>query len=401
MSSLTELPAGQEKAEGPNWWNRVNYIPLIILAVLSVAALIAGITVDRLVLRAQNAPASVERADVPGDALSELCRPPVAAPASEPWFTKDPAALAIWDAHADELAKDYIIGPNGWIFWSDYVEQYASQAIGKAFLSVGEINRWVSYYTSIRDGLAAEGIEFYIIVTPSTSSVYPEELPVWMNEIRGSTILDQFMAGATDLPVIDLRAGLISEAATSQYNLFSWSNSHWTEFGGYVGWQQIAPCVNAMFPDQPPLQVPPLEGVEVVGDFNEWASYGVESPGADWAVPILGGDFEDVTLTDKDGKTSVLPGDIVLDASLLPAQTSVAESWTGKSALILRDSMGGALSPFWAQAYTKTWQIYHQYAGFETFPNYRELVAEHHPDVVVLQLAERHLINVPPLGAGY
>jgi len=389
------------KVERPRWWNRVTYIPLIILAVLSVAALTAGIAVDRTFVRAQNAPAPVAPPAAEASELSTLCRPPVAPPASEPWLTGDPAAFAAWDEHADELAEHYLIGPNGWIFWSDYVEAYASQAIGKAFLTVAEIDRWVSYYTSIRDGLAAEGIDFYIIVTPSTSSVYPEELPTWMQELRGSTILDQFMAGAGDLPVIDLRADMIAAAATSDYNLFSWSNSHWTEYGGYVGWEQIAPCVNAMFPDQQPLRVPPLEGVEVVGDFNEWAPYGVASPGADWAVPILGGSLEDVTLTVKDGTTSVVPGDSVLDASLLPASTSVEQSWTGKSALILRDSMGGALSPFWAQSYSSTFQIYHEYAGYETFPKYRELVAEHRPDVVVLQLAERHLIAVPPVGAGY
>lgn len=399
--SLTELPPGQEKEAGPRWWNRVTFAPLIGLMFLALAALVIGLVAQNRIVDEQMTPAPNQAPSGSPGQIDALCRPATDPADREPWQMGDAAAQAVWDEHADEIAQPYLIGPNGWIFWSDYVEQYAAQAIGKRFLSVSELSRWVDYYSSVRDGLASEGIEFYIIVTPSTSSVYPEELPEWMQQVRGSTILDQFMAGSSSLPVIDLRANLIAAKPTSDYNLFSWSNSHWTDYGGYVGWEQIAPCVNAMFPDQPPLQVPPLEGVEITGDFNEWASYGVESPGADWAVPVLGGDLQAVTVKNADDAESVVPGDFVLDASLLPAETSVPDPWTGKSALILRDSMGGALSPYWAQAYSPTWQIYHQYAGFESFPDYRALAAEHQPDVVILQLAERHLIQVPPVGAGY
>jgi hypothetical protein len=326
----------------------------------------------------------------------------VAPAAQEPWLAGDGSAESIWQEHADEVAKDYLIGPNGWIFWSDRIEWYASQAVGRTTLSSAQVDQWLSYWRSLRDGLAAEGVEFSIVITPSTSSVYPEELPAWMQGLRGSTILDQVLADpdSYDLPIIDLRQDLI-EAKSEDAHLFSWSNSHWTDYGGYVGWQQIARCVNALYPDGPDLRVPSITGHEVIGDFNEWASYGVESRGADWAVPVFDEPLQDVDLVDKDGASRVITGDTPLDASWLPASTSVEESWTGKSALILRDSMGGAISPYWNQAYATTHQIYHQYAGYESFPKYRELVAQYHPDVVILQFAERHLVNPPPPGAGY
>jgi len=62
------------KVERPRWWNRVTYIPLIILAVLSVAALTAGIAVDRTFVRAQNAPAPVAPPAAEASELSTLCR---------------------------------------------------------------------------------------------------------------------------------------------------------------------------------------------------------------------------------------------------------------------------------------------------------------------------------------
>ncbi len=280
------------------------------------------------------------------------------------------------------------------------IEQSASQAVGRATLSRGQLSNWVSYYGSIRDGLAAEGIEFYIVITPSTSSVYPEELPAWMATLRGSTVLDQFMSVAGELPVIDLRAKL-REAKTPELHLFSWSNSHWTDSGGYIGWRQIAECVNLMYPRDPPLRIPSVTGHQVVGDFNEWASFGQKSPGADWAVPNFSEPLAEVTWTDAKGEMKKVPGTTNLDGAWLPMTTTVAQSWTGKSALILRDSMGGFISPYWHQAYSPTWQVKHEYDSFESFPNYRALVQQHHPKVVVLQVAERHLINSPPARARY
>lgn len=376
----------------------LSYIPLALLVIASLVSLVLGTRVEA----AQSQHVVPTQAPPSQDPSAELCRPATTLADQEPWLAGDGSAEATWQQHAAEVGERYIVGPNGWTFWSDYVELYASQAVGRSTLSVGQVDQWLSYWSSLRDGLAAEGIEFYIIVTPSTSSVYPEELPEWMQDLRGSTILDQVLAdpASYELPIIDLRQHLI-ESKSSDVHLFSWSNSHWTDYGGYVGWEQIAPCVNALYPDGAELRVPAVSGHEVVGDFNEWAEFGVPSPGADWSVPVFDEELDDVTLTDKDGVTRTITGSTPLDASWLPATTSVDDSWTGKSALILRDSMGGAISPYWDQAYSPTTQIYHQYAGYESFPKYRELVAQYHPDVVILQFAERHLVNPPPAGAGY
>lgn len=396
---MTDVPDVQSHGPTPpaprRWWRRASYLPLTILAIASVTALIVGaVATSRL---NEHSVPEVTGESSPTDSV---CRPPMEPAAQEPWLDGDGTAARVWEEHSAEVSQPYVIGPNGWIFWSDYIEQYASQAVGRETLSESELSRWVDYYDSVRDGLAAEGVEFYIVVTPSTSSVYPEELPTWMQEVRGSTILDQFMAVEGDLPVIDLRASMIA-AKTPDVHLFSWSNSHWTDYGGYIGWQQIVECVNAMYPDDPKVQVPAISGHKVVGDFNEWAPFNVTSPGADWSVPVFDEQLQDVTYTDKDGTTKTVTGDSVMDASWLPLQTSVAEPWTGKSALIIRDSMGGGISPYWDQAYSPTWQVGHSYTDYGAWPKYRELVAQHHPDVVVLQLAERHLVNTPPAGASY
>ncbi|MDQ4215375.1 alginate O-acetyltransferase AlgX-related protein [Microbacterium sp. ASV81] len=396
MTGLHDVSSHGATPRAPRrWWRHAGYAPLSVLAAASVAALLLGMTTT-----AQQNRHTVPAVTAAPTGTAKECRPPVAAPAAQPWLSGGASAEQTWQQHSAELAKPYLVGSNGWTFWSDYIEQYASQAVGRDTLSQAQLDAWASYHKSIRDNLAAQGIEFYIEITPSTSSVYPEQLPTWMQSLRGSTILDQYLSVAGDLPVIDLRQNLIA-AKTPDTHLFSWSNSHWTGYGGYVGWKQIASCVNAMHPSDKPLQVPAITGTRVIGDFNEWASFGVPSPGQDWSVPTFAHPLQDVTYTDNNQQTKTVPGDTDMDAGWLPLHTSVPNSWTGKSALIIRDSMGNALSPYWDQAYSPTVQVSHLYNSYSVWPNYRQLVDEYHPKVVIVQIAERHLINAPPPGAGY
>lgn len=399
-TGLPELPVGQELTPGRSWWRRLRFLPLILLALASILALIIGIVTSAQQRQRASLPAPVSPSAAP-EGVAALCRPPLAPPAQQPWWDDSSAAEAEWDLHADELAEPFVVGPNGWMFWSDQVDQYVSQAVGRTYLNEPQVQQWIDHLTAVRDGLAAEGVEFYVIVTPSTSSVYPEELPLWMQELRGPTILDQFVAAAKDLPVLDLRARLIEQKVPDTH-LFSWDNSHWTDYGAFASWSQITECVNGLYPDGESLRVPAVSGAEIIGDFNEWASYGGVSPGADWASPVYAEPVQEVTRSTADGASETFPGATVTDAGILPVETTVPDSWTGKSALIFRDSMGGGLSPLWQQAYSPTWQIWHRYrAGFEDPLTYREYVERYRPDVVVVQLAERHLVNTPATGSGY
>lgn len=400
-SGTTRLPPGQALSPGPRWWRRLTYLPFVLLVLLSAAALVIGAVTKADIERRVNQPAAVSPTAGDDDPIAGACRPAMPAYDRSPWWEDAAARESVWMDHATDVAQPYLTGPDGWTFWSDQVDQYASQAVGRTYLTQPEVDRWIAHFRAVRDGLAKDGVEFYVIVTPSTSSVYPEELPEWMQQIRGATALDQVVAGAGDLPLIDLRADLIAQK-TPDVHLFSWDNSHWTDFGAYSSWDRIATCVNTAYPDGPPLRTPSIQGSEVIGDFNEWASYGVVSPGADWSAPIYAEPLQDVTRTGADGVAQVVPGSSTTDAGTLPIKTTVPAPWTGKSALIFRDSMGGGLSPLWQQSYSPTWQMWHRYrAGFDDPESYRQYVEQYHPDVIIVQLAERHLINTPAQGAGY
>lgn len=404
QGDLPDLPPGVPALPGPAWWRRIEYVPLAIVTVLGIVAAGVGLTVQFQLSAAASQPASpTPDAGAIGSDYPTVCRNPVSSPDSEPWIDDDASAEAIWNGNADAAAAPVVLGEGGWAFWGDQVEENFSQSVGRRYLTVSEVDAWHDYFATLRDGLAGLGTDLYIVVSPSAGSVYADQLPEWVSGIRGSTPLDQFLAASPDLPIVDVRADLIE--ASQSAATYTPNNSHWTDFGGYVGWQTIARCGNAMYPDSASMWVPAISAVETTAEYNEFASYGVDDVGAQWTVPVYSEELSDVSVTSA-GSTSTVPGDKALDLSLLPAETRVVDPSVragvgGGSALILRDSMGNALSTLWQQSFDQTWQLQHRYDDWSSPPNYAQLVEERNPDAVIVQFAERHLVNKPTTGPGF
>lgn len=380
----------------PRWWRPIRDVPLVILAVLSVIAAVVGWTVSYHLNAVGSQPASITPAagsrTLP-PAVASSCRAPVTAPKSEPWINGDPKAQQTWSDNQANLSKPVVLGRNGWAFYNDQVEENFSQALGRRYLSVKEARAWHDYFAPLATALKAQGIQLTIEITPSASSVYPQQLPSWTDDIRGSLPLDQLLAASPDLPIVDFRAAL--RQASADNAVYTPVNSHWTDWGGYIGWKVYAACNAALYPSAPAVWVPAVNGVSQTGIFNEYASYGVPDAEPKWTVPDFAAPMAAVSMTDSTGATTTAAGGTPLDLSKLPASTTTEGSQTSQSALILRDSMGNALSTYWEQEFHQTWQIQHRYDDWSNPPNYKALVDQYKPNVVIIQLAERHLANAP------
>jgi hypothetical protein len=383
----------------PRWWRRYRDIPLVILAVLSVVAAVVGWVTQYRLDSAAAQPAAV--APTPGAPQSDAdgaCRAPLPQPATQPWIGSGGAAEAAWQENSAQLANPVVLGRDGWAFYNDQIEENFSQAVGRRYLTIAEVTAWHDYFSTLETALADQGIELSIQISPSASSVYPEQLPEWTDGIVGSTPMDQFLAASPDLPIVDFRHDLRAAAETDA--VYTPVNSHWTDWGGYVAWQTYAACHDATYPTADPVWIPAVAGVDSTGIYNEYAGYGVPDAEPAWTVPDFSEAFAEVSVTAGDGETSVVDGEATVALEALPASTVTDGARSMRQALILRDSMGSALSPYWGQEYAKTWQIQHRYDDWSNPPNYRALVDQYKPDVVIVQLAERHLVNSPKTGIG-
>lgn len=396
--SLRELPP--EQTVDRDRWRHVRYLPLILLLIAGLVAGAVGFITDRR-LRAEEArPASIEPTVGPDDTTdptAEACRPAVEPPAQEPWLEGDAvAAEAVWTAHVEETSSPIVRGEDGWIDWGDVQGMNFSQAIGRRTLTVGEVERWTTYFATLQSALAEQGIPFYVVITPSKFGVYPDELPTWAQEIRGSGPVDQLLAAGGDLPLIDLRADL--RAAAEDDAVFSRINSHWNNYGAYVGWQRVAACLGEAAPELGDLSGPAIDGVGVDATSNEWADYGVAAGEADGSYPVYSEPLGEVSVTNADGITEVFPGDHAVGLDDLPVATTTVGAGSTASALVFRDSFGSALSIPLQQAFARTWQVRHNIDfGPGNQPDILALAAERSPDVVIFQVAARHL-NFPPAG---
>lgn len=393
--SLRELPPGQ--SENLDRWRHLRYVPLVILVILAVVAAGVGVAIkvhNRLSLaESAESAESAEPAAPVAARLPEQCHPAVDVAEAQPWSSANAAASEeVWNSHAAELQNAYVLGKDDWVFWGDVQNNNFSQAIGRRFLSADELARWHSYFAGLDTRLAEVGIPLYIVVTPAKWAVYPDELPDWAQAIRGAGPLDQLVAAGTDLPLIDLRAPLQEASATAQ--TYSRVNSHWSSYGAYVGWNAIADCITANQPEVA-LSPIPLSDISTGGDFNEFGTYGI-TDARDWTAPEFPEPLLPVELSAAGADAVIVAGERWTGFDDYPAETTTAGAQSSDSVLFVGDSFGPVLSPYLQQAFAETRQLRHNLDGeLSIQPDILTLALATRPDIVIVEITQRHL-NAPP-----
>lgn len=377
----------------------LRYVPLVMLVVIALVLTVIGFFTQRQLQAgwdAEAAPVAIPD-EVASTTLAASCTPAVAQPEPQPWLSGDAdaiaAATAEWDAHAGEIAQPWIQGQDDMVFWSDVQSLNMSQAVGRRVLSQAEIDTWASFIGTLESDLDAQGIELYVTIAPAKWDVYPELLPDWMQAIRGSGPFDQLLALHPELPWVDVRQTLREASGTAP--VFPDTNSHWTDYGAAVAWQQMATCMAESSPTLSTLTPPTIVDTVEQDPSNEFEPYGVPASD-DFVGPVLAEPFGPVDVTAADGSTTTYAGDQNVGFDPLPATTANPAGQLDMTALILRDSMGTALAPYWQDAFAETVQVRHNVDAPTTIPDIGALVDEHQPQVVILEIAERHLTFPPP-----
>ncbi len=400
--SLRQLPPDQ--AIDTRRWRHLRYVPLTILAILVVLLTVTGVVVERTTAGAGPSavpgipPEPTADADEESGRLPGVCSPDVEPSGQEPWLGLEAAASeATWASHADEMTNAYVLGEDGFVFWGDIQANNFSQSVGRRYLTEDELNRWVTWFADLDTSLAAQGIPLFIVISPAKWAVYPEELPEWAQELRGSGPLDQLMAAGDALPLVDLRQPLRDEAENTP--VYSRVNSHWSDYGAYVGWNAVTECISAALPQFSALEPLALEGVETTDQNNEFAPYNLTSPVPDWTTAVFAEPLSDVELRAVDAAAVVVDGTARTDLRQLPATTLTESAQSDGRLLLVRDSFGTSMSPFTQQSFAETMQVRHNIdAGPGAQPDILALATSYQPDIVVLQIAQRHLNFPPPWG---
>ena len=158
----------------------------------------------------------------------------------------------------DGRRLDYVIaGQAGWLFYSkaQMIEHY----LGLKQFTPGQLQSWQRLLEKRRDWLAARGIQYLFVVPPDKHSVYSEYLPAWLLAARPAgrqTKLDQlvqYLKAHSTVEILDLREPLIAGKKVAPTYLQN--DTHWNQYGGFIGSQEVIKALSRQRPGLPPLRL--------------------------------------------------------------------------------------------------------------------------------------------------
>ena len=243
------------------------------------------------------------------------------------------------------------------------------------------LDRLRDLLVSRRDWAHEMGAEFFFVIAPDKSTIYPELMPEWMNQLDEPSFTDCFVAhmrATSDVEIIDLRPAL-ERAKASGKPLYYLRDTHWNYDGALAGsreitrrLQEFSPAIKTLGADdvyRSPASKP------YHGDLSGMLH--LESRLAERSTPIF--------LKAPRARPITFPCDAtpVKSWTAPPQAFRVADARLPK-ALVYHDSFMELMVRYLAESFDTSIFIYDQRVVAGTVKGYK-------PDVVILECVERNL----------
>ncbi|WP_310557117.1 alginate O-acetyltransferase AlgX-related protein [Flavobacterium sp.] len=144
------------------------------------------------------------------------------------------------------LPDKVVIGKKGWYFLGNSYNNVFSESLGVENYPKEEIDKISNTILEMNRFCDSLGVKFYYFPAPNSHSIYKEFLPVKPN--TKPRRLDLLMDNLKDkVEIIDVRQNLI--AAKSKNRLYHKTDTHWNNFGAFIGTQELIKQIKTDFPD--------------------------------------------------------------------------------------------------------------------------------------------------------
>ena len=151
-------------------------------------------------------------------------------------LSKQYMALKSGVADVSSIPDKVIIGKDGWYYLGNSYKNVYSESLGVVKYPEKEIVTITNDILEMNRFCTSLGIKFYFFVAPNSHTIYKEFLPVTPNsKLRRIDILKINLKNKFD--IIDVRSQLL--AAKSENQLYHKTDTHWNEYGGYIGAQEL------------------------------------------------------------------------------------------------------------------------------------------------------------------
>jgi alginate O-acetyltransferase complex protein AlgJ len=271
-------------------------------------------------------------------------------------------------------SEKVVLGKSGWLFYRDEkgIESYRNSDL----FSDADLAAWRNFFVTARDRAKSLHTEFYVIIPPNAATIYGEEfMPDWIKKMGPVSRMDQLKALLTheNISFIDPRAKLTEGKDANR--VYYQTDTHWNELGAFYGYTEMMNVLASKHPELRPL---PL------AQFHET----IFNRGGGDLAGMLG-------LSDYLGETSIALTPIISRKSVVtenPGANLIESTCEGCGHLhfmAVRDSFFISMQPF-----------VFEHFGRSTLLRLRNIdwkvVAQEHPDILVYELVERHLMFEAP-----
>ncbi len=277
-------------------------------------------------------------------------------------------------------SQSVILGKDGWLYFT--IDHSLDSYRGEWPFTPEQLRKWQEVLEARRDWLARRGIKYLFVVPPDKHTVYPEYMPDEVVRGRGETRLDQLVRHLrehSDFRIIDLRAPLLE--AKGRNRLYHRTDSHWNEYGAFVGYERVMAELTKSFPAMRPL---------TLADFDVVVE---RTPGMGLA-DMLG--LHDDLVEDRINlrprvPLHQIPGCVGCRNAPLVSEGKPPEL---PRLVMLRDSFADNLIPYLDQHFSRAVYVFNYERDFST-----GLIEAERPDVVIQEMLERYFNLDPPAEA--
>ena len=274
--------------------------------------------------------------------------------------------------------SNVIVGREGWLFCGNS-EQVNYYRCTRPF-DAEQLNSWRTTLESRRDWLARRGIQYLVYIVPSPHNVNSEFLPRAITRSGAPSRLDQLLT-VLDHPggitVLDGRKRMLK--AKSQFPPYHKTDTHWNEFGAFIGYSQICEQLCQWFPKLQPRRLDQFD-VRISDAPGMELTKAIDSPFA----------FREqlVTLTPHEPRTANIV-DLPQRSDGITYVRSTHPGGELSAAVILHDSYMVALRPYTSEHFQRA-----HYVWTHDFPI--DVIDAERPCVVIQELVEWKLADYQP-----
>lgn len=273
------------------------------------------------------------------------------------------------------------LGSDGWMFYNHWADLGVTNLPAHVPIV---IDKWDAVIRARREWCEARGIHFVVVVVPDKQTIYPERLPAVVRDRTDERVFDRTLErwrAEPAVPVIDLRPELL--AAKPYGSVFYRNDTHWTPLGSYVGGASVVDGLADVLPGGPVQTwptVPHMLQRRNMGDL--WRMAGMQRPAPE--EPVL---VAELRRNPAQRSDEVVP---VPEAERLPhLKPIVWKGGTGPRVVLFHDSFAD-----WDFQFVIAERC-ERLVSVGSYQFIEEIVERERPQVVVCELVERILNNMP------